>query len=992
MLERQQPAKVGSALKTISARLRGIDKANNLPKLSRLLGEIGVKVESASGGFRNIYDILGDLSDALSGSNDEFQRQLILEELAGKRRANILAGLLNNFQKAREVVSKTSDSINDASESQQKLLDTSAGVISQMSGNWSVFADNVIESDLVKKSLTGINWLLKDINNEMADEDLREKFIEDLKIDPKLDMNLIGYTPFGVVGDEEIEEIEKLIAKYKSEDFANAVDKKNELLRGGSEEAADEYVAQLEKQKSAMAEHFNAVRIAGRQQATNYKKLITLQEEYDDSSTSRSRRNEIRNIYIELEDENKSLEKSMENSQRAMATTHTALASLGIGYGELESVLKSFKGEEEEVVTATEKVTRGFFIQSSEFEWYVKRFSDLTDEQKTDMQNMLSEDRRITLEQVQLTKDRIDALEIENSAFGKIIEKRISMMNVLEGAEQQRNEQMIIRLRGLVSSSGLGAENSKLDSLEARLKKIQGADKKYFGDKDKSDSAKELAEPLSELEIILRDVRQEVDLLDSELSRTDGYQAQLDIINQLIIKRDAEKVAIDNLAVAKKKEMEAEKKDKALKQDLMEEYQKLLVESDKVETSIYKLEQSMVDLDDTQNDLIKSGTSDYISDLSDAYDEYFDKQKEEYEDDLDDFKRSQEEKIKVVDKALKKLKDMYAEEKFIDEEQDMLDAIAKLEERKYMLRLDNSLKAGKDVFEINKELEDKNEELDDFRRDREFTLQEDDLNDKKDKLEEETTAKEKEYDKQIELLDTYQSEINKQLESFEGIWENFSIDLGGSFKTNVDGAINSMYSKLSEFTKEFNKVNDTDFGDEIIDETPRRDSKDSDGGSSRGTRTSYLDTTGSIRTGYIKDGVTTDRSGNRVGLGSVVKTAGGTYQRTANGSVRRDDLASMFEKHHEGGIAGAGSFKGMSGTEALEYTLKGNEINTVLQKGEGIFTQPQMKDIGNSGGNTIENLIKVENLKVTASNGYDVEQVGSDLVRGAKKEYAKKGL
>jgi hypothetical protein len=82
----------------------------------------------------------------------------------------------------------------------------------------------------------------------------------------------------------------------------------------------------------------------------------------------------------------------------------------------------------------------------------------------------------------------------------------------------------------------------------------------------------------------------------------------------------------------------------------------------------------------------------------------------------------------------------------------------------------------------------------------------------------------------------------------------------------------------------------------------------------------------------------------------------------------------------------------MSGTEALEYTLKGNEINTVLQKGEGIFTQPQMKDIGSSGGNTIENLIKVENLKVTASNGYDVEQVGSDLVRGAKKEYAKKGL
>jgi len=80
----QDPAKVGSALKTIQARLRGIDKDSNLPKLRGLLQSVNVEIENADGGFRNIYDILGDLSTALQNNNDEFKKQLILEELAGK--------------------------------------------------------------------------------------------------------------------------------------------------------------------------------------------------------------------------------------------------------------------------------------------------------------------------------------------------------------------------------------------------------------------------------------------------------------------------------------------------------------------------------------------------------------------------------------------------------------------------------------------------------------------------------------------------------------------------------------------------------------------------------------------------------------------------------------------------------------------------------------------------------------------------------------------
>jgi hypothetical protein len=151
-------------LKTISSRLRGIDKASSLPKLTGQMERFGVSIEDGAGGFRNIYDIMSDLSTAFKSSSDEFAKQAILESLAGKRRANILSGLINNWEKAEEVRKKALDTSEEATESQGDLLDTSNELIKAMAGNWQLFVDGILDIETILLTLGFMNNRLKEMN------------------------------------------------------------------------------------------------------------------------------------------------------------------------------------------------------------------------------------------------------------------------------------------------------------------------------------------------------------------------------------------------------------------------------------------------------------------------------------------------------------------------------------------------------------------------------------------------------------------------------------------------------------------------------------------------------------------------------------------------------------------------------------------------------------------------------------------------------------
>ena len=159
----QDPAKIGTALKTIAARLRGVDADSSLPLLQQSLARIGVQIIDVDGGFRNIYDIMKDLSVAFKDL-DELTKQGIMEQLAGKRQINILQGLIANFDTAELSLTAALNSTGIAAEKNAQYLDSIAGKTVQFKNAVNELYQTIISSDLIKAVVDIGTFIIKFLN------------------------------------------------------------------------------------------------------------------------------------------------------------------------------------------------------------------------------------------------------------------------------------------------------------------------------------------------------------------------------------------------------------------------------------------------------------------------------------------------------------------------------------------------------------------------------------------------------------------------------------------------------------------------------------------------------------------------------------------------------------------------------------------------------------------------------------------------------------
>ena len=107
----QDPSSVGSALRTISLRLRGTsvevleemgeETDNVVESTSKLQEKIkaltGVDILTATGEYKDVYTILKEIG-AVWQDLEELDRAAALELMAGKNRANTLSAILNNMK------------------------------------------------------------------------------------------------------------------------------------------------------------------------------------------------------------------------------------------------------------------------------------------------------------------------------------------------------------------------------------------------------------------------------------------------------------------------------------------------------------------------------------------------------------------------------------------------------------------------------------------------------------------------------------------------------------------------------------------------------------------------------------------------------------------------------------------------------------------------------------------------------------------------------
>lgn len=160
----QNPEVVGTTMKTISMYLRaakteaeeaGESTEGMADSVSELRDEIlaltgqKVDIQIDENTFKSTYQIMKELSEVWDELSDISQANL-LEMIGGKRNANVVAALLEDFSVAEEALHTSMASIGSAVEENEKHLDSVNGKIEQFKASFQSFSIAFLESSFVK--------------------------------------------------------------------------------------------------------------------------------------------------------------------------------------------------------------------------------------------------------------------------------------------------------------------------------------------------------------------------------------------------------------------------------------------------------------------------------------------------------------------------------------------------------------------------------------------------------------------------------------------------------------------------------------------------------------------------------------------------------------------------------------------------------------------------------------------------------------------------
>lgn len=164
---------VGTTLKSLSMYLRaaksdaenaGIEvdgMANSVSELrSELKSLTGVDIMLDSKNFKSTYQIMKELSQVWSGLSDVTQAN-VTEMIGGKRNANAVSAILNNFDVAESAMESAANSANVAWEENEKYLDSINGRLAQLDASFQVLSQDVLFSGLVKGGVSFLTSIVK---------------------------------------------------------------------------------------------------------------------------------------------------------------------------------------------------------------------------------------------------------------------------------------------------------------------------------------------------------------------------------------------------------------------------------------------------------------------------------------------------------------------------------------------------------------------------------------------------------------------------------------------------------------------------------------------------------------------------------------------------------------------------------------------------------------------------------------------------------------
>lgn len=164
----QDPDSVGTAFKTMSARIRGAkteleELGEEVVSISKIREEVmalsGVDVMLDADTFKSTYQILDELSVKWKDLTD-IQRASLTEILGGKRQANVISALMNNFDIARDSLETSLDSEGSAMEEHAKWMESLEAKINILKAAWEELSEAFLDDKFLGKLIdTGTDLL-----------------------------------------------------------------------------------------------------------------------------------------------------------------------------------------------------------------------------------------------------------------------------------------------------------------------------------------------------------------------------------------------------------------------------------------------------------------------------------------------------------------------------------------------------------------------------------------------------------------------------------------------------------------------------------------------------------------------------------------------------------------------------------------------------------------------------------------------------------------
>lgn len=175
----QDSSKIGTAMKTVSARIRGSsteleemgdsaeDCATGISKyrdeimaLTNINGSGGVDImaDAIAGEYKSIYDIFVSLSEVWGQLSDATQSR-IAEILGGKQQFSVISSIIGNISDATGAYDVAMNADGVAEKANEIYLESAEGKIKQLNAVWETFSADFMSSDIIvggAKALTGV--------------------------------------------------------------------------------------------------------------------------------------------------------------------------------------------------------------------------------------------------------------------------------------------------------------------------------------------------------------------------------------------------------------------------------------------------------------------------------------------------------------------------------------------------------------------------------------------------------------------------------------------------------------------------------------------------------------------------------------------------------------------------------------------------------------------------------------------------------------------